>query len=304
MGMLDQLSKAARLLFFYPALSLFPISFAYKVAPLISPMPGGFQKRYMRKWVAGMKRCMELGNLVLSDEKDIYACARNHVRMLSYEALDTFLVPRLTPLKMKKISRVNGTKHIEAALERKKGLIIVTSHFCRLNMTAYSLGHMGIRNGILSQSVGKDNPYLDWVDRLFLKNKLKRYYKVTKGPGLTLKDNPRLIYKALERNEIMVILLDAFPDTIKNFYHLPFLGGTICLARGIARISKKTGAPLVYATVKPEEEWQVKVELEPVAKTGEEGFFETVRKFEADVRQLPCQWWQWPYMESMWQETA
>jgi len=294
-----QISKATRLLLFYRAISFLPISIGYRIAPILYPMDRNFKNKYMGQWKKGLKICIEEANLPCIP--DIEACASEHLRMLSYEALDSYLVPRIKPVYMKRLCKVYGTSHIKATLKKGNGLIIVTSHFCRVNMIPYSLGHMGIKNGFLSQSVDKDNPYLDWVDRYYLKNKLKKIYRVTKGPGITLKDNPRLIYKALEKNAVMSIPMDAFFDTIKKFYHVPFLGGTIRMARGIARISAKTKAPMVYAVVKPEKKWQVRVEISPIEQIGEEGFFISVKEFEKDVMTMPCQWWQWPYMESMWQ---
>jgi len=298
MRALKGLSKAARLLMAYPVLSLFPMSLAYSLAALISPMDRNFRQSYMRQWVKGLEKCILQGKGLKIEDRN--KCIKKHLHMLSLEALDSYLVPRLNPSQMKKLSHIEGVHHIEKALSRGKGLIIATSHFCRLNMTAYSLGHMGVRNGILSQAVDKDNPYLDWIDRRFLTKKLKKYYEVTKGPGLTLKDNPRHIYRALKRNEIMVILMDAYPETVRNFYHVPFLGGTLKLPRGIARISQKTESPIVYSVVKPRKKWQVKVEIRPTAGIGEDAFFQTVKEFRQDILDMPCQWWQWAYMNTMW----
>jgi len=298
MNWASKFSKAIRLLALYPAISHLPMGAAYALARFISPMDRAFRTSYMAQWKQGIQRINTKKQLVPASKLD--ACVKEHLTMLSWEAVDTCLVPRLTPERMKTLSRISGLEHIREALKLKKGLIIVTSHFCRLNMTAYTLGHLGIKNGILSQVVDKDNPHLDWVDRIYLTKKLQHYYRLTGGTGLTLKDNPRLIYRALERNEIMVILMDAFPHTIRNFYEVPFLGGTLKLPKGIARISQRTGAPLVYSVVKPRSEWKVSVELRPINGTGEEGFREACKELEKDVKALPCQWWQWPYMHTMW----
>ena len=292
--------KAFKLFFIYPALSFFPMGLAYRLSLLFSPMDRAFKKEYMNQWKSGLKKCAKAGG-VLKVENE-HACAKRHLEMLSMEALDSVLVPRLAPKQMKRLASVSGTEHIFDALHEKKGLIIVTAHYSRLNMTAYALGHMGIKNGILSQSVDRDNPYLDWIDRIYLKRKLKKYYKVTRGPGLTLKDSPRLIYKALEKGQIMVILMDAYPDTLKRFYNVPFLGGVLKLPLGIARISKKTGAPLVFAAVRPRMDWKVQVKISPIPATGEEGLRLAAIKLEKEIKKDPCQWWQWPYMNTMWKE--
>ena len=299
-GMLGKPLKALKLFFIYPALSFFPLGLAYRLCLLFSPMDRAFQKEYMDQWKMGLKRCAQAGEGLKIENLD--ACVRRHLEMLSREALDSVLVPRLAPKQMKKLASVSGTEHIFDALQEKKGLIIVTAHYSRLNMTAYALGHMGIKNGILSQSVDKDNPYLDWIDRIYLKRKLKKYYRVTGGPGLTLKDSPRHIYRALERGKIMVILMDAYPETLKRFYNVPFLGGMLKLPPGIARISKRTGAPLVFASVRPRAGWRVQVNIEQIPAIGEEGLELAASKLEKEIKKDPCQWWQWPYMNAMWKE--
>ncbi len=295
-----KLSKASRLLFLYPALSLLPLRLAYRLASHVSPFDKSFEKKYMSQWKLGLERLMNAGAFPDNTELHLNRCVKKHLRMLSWEAVDSYLVPRLSPERMTHLSQVTGVEYLQEALKQEKGVIIVTAHFCRLNMTAYSLGHLGIKNGILSQSVDKDNPYLDWVDRIYLKRKLARYYGVTRGTGLTLKDNPRLIYRALERNEIMIILMDAFPDSVRNFYNIPFLNGNLKLPKGIARISQKTGSPMVFSVVRPEDKWKVRVEISPISGIGEQGLMEACRKLEQNVRELPCQWWQWPYMQVMW----
>jgi len=294
----SKISKASRLLLLYPCLSLLPMSLAYEMARFFSPMDRSFQKDYMNHWAQGLQKCLNKGKAFRVN--NIKACIKEHITMLSLEALDSCIVPRLHPKQMNRLSKIDGLHHIKTALEQGKGLIIATTHFCRLNMTAYTLGHMGIRNGILSQTVDDDNPYLDWIDRKFLSNKLKRYYRLTMGPGLTLKDSPRRIYRALEKNEIMVILMDAYPDSVKKFYNVPFLGGTLKLPKGIARISKHTGSPLVYSVVRPRGKWGVEVNIRPLPGVGEEPFFQAVREFEKDIKELPCQWWQWAYMNTKW----
>ncbi len=298
--MFKVISKASRLFVFYPVFSILPIPLAYRLASFFSPMERSFTKKYMDQWRRGLERCMNLGGAFKVD--NVAGCVRQHLKMLSMETLDSYMVPRLKPEQMTRLSQIEGLEHIKSANAKGRGLIIVTSHFCRLNMTAYTLGKFGIRNGILSQSVDNDNPYLDSLDRRFLTLKLRKYYKITGGPGLTLRDNPRKILRALERNEIMVILMDAYPDEVRNFFHVPFLGGVLKLPKGIARISKRTGSPLVYSVVKPIDRWKVNIEIRPLLGIGEEAFYQAVNELERDVKELPCQWWQWAYMHSMWRK--
>ncbi len=292
-----QIKKALKLLALFPALSCLPPSAAYRIASLIPPMDDKALKSYLAGMRTGLARCLgdKIGNGdVLED------FLKRHVNMLAMEALDSYIIPKQTGKTIGRISVLHGKTHLDKALSQGKGVIIVTAHYGRLNMLAYTLGLMGQNTGILTQNIGKDNPLLDWVDRKYLQKKLKSYYQVTKGTGITLGDNQRKIFRALGRNEAMVILMDAYHPDFRNMREHPFLGGTIKLPTGIERISERTRSPLVYGIVKGGQGWRVRAELRPIDGYGKEAFDRAVEELEKDVRERPWDWWQWGYMNSMW----
>ncbi len=289
--------KAVKLLGLFPAISLLPMPAAYKLATILKPMNGKDLKNY----ICGM----ESGIRLVLDERspavgDVHQCIKNNLNMLSMEIMDAFIVPRLTPKSIGRLCTISGIEQIRLALKQKRGLIIATAHFGRLLMIPFTLGILGVKVRSLSQDISKKNPYIDWVDRAYLQNKVKKLYKTSKIRGITLGEDLREIYKALRKNQILFILMDAYPPGITRLQARPFLGGSLRLPTGIQRISQRTKAPLVYAAVKPDRNWRVKVKIDPIPGYGPEAFEEAVRKLEADIAKQPCQWWQWGYMNTMW----
>ncbi len=299
--MYSKTSKAIKLLLLFPALSFLPIPLAYRLARMLAPMDGKALEDYCTGLENGIKRVLTTEGF---PTKDIQACIRENLNMLSMEIMDSFTVPRMGPEKIGLLSSITGVEHIKEASRKGKGLIIATSHFGRLLMTPFTLGIMGVKVRSLSQDVSKNNPYLDWVDRIYLQNKVKKLYKTSRIKGITLGEDLREIYRALRKNDILFILMDAYPPGVTRLEGHPFLGGVLKLPTGIERISQRSKAPLVYASVKPAKEWRVKVEIRPIEGYGKHAFESAVKELEKDVSKQPCQWWQWGYMSAMWSPTA
>ena len=294
-----QAAKAIRVLGVFPLISLLPLPTAYSIATLIGKLDAGRDTPYLQGLSAGLKRCFP----DLADRPQMLKqWLKNHCCMQAREMLDAYVIGRQTGRSIGRLSEISGRQYLTHALEKGRGVIIVLSHYSRLNMLACTLGLTGQQTGILSQAVDRRNPFLDWVDRTYLQNKLRIYYRITKGTGVTLEDDLRGIYRALKANEAVVILLDAYNPRLRRFREYPFLGGTLSLPTGIERISGATKAALVYGVVK-ESGWRVKAEIRPLPGTGAEAMAQAVRELEQDVSERPWEWWQWGFIKTMWHPT-
>ncbi|MDL1959660.1 MAG: hypothetical protein LWX01_09000 [Deltaproteobacteria bacterium] len=291
-----QAAKAIRMLGVFPLISLLPLPVAYSIATWIGTLDSRRESPYIKDLRAGLKRCFPY----LEDRPDVLRrWLKNTCCMQAREMLDAYVIGRQTGRSIGRLSEISGRQYLTHALENGRGVIIVLSHYSRLNMLACTLGLTGQQTGILTQAVDRRNPFLDWVDRTYLRNKLRTYYRITKGTGVTLEDDLRGIYRALKANEAIVILLDAYNPRLRRFRKYPFLGGKLYLPTGIERISVATKAALVYGVVK-ENGWRVKAEIRPLPGTGAEAMLQAVRELEQDVSERPWEWWQWGYMNTMW----
>ncbi len=290
--------KASKLFVIFPLLSLLPMGMAYRLCTLFQPLSGEDLENYVTGAITGIKKVLTGGML---PQLDLEVCMKENLEMLSMEIMDNFIVPGIHPERFSNICTITGLEHIQEALMKGRGLIVVTGHFNRLLMTPYAIGisGLGIRN--LSQDISRKNPYLDWVDRIYLAKKVRRLYETSRAKGITLGENIKAIFNALGKNETIFILLDAYPHNMRKFGIHPFLGGRIKLATGIERISQRTRTPLVYSITKPDGAWRVRTEISPLEGFGHEAFAQAVKRFERDLANCPCQWWQWGFMNSMWE---
>ena len=291
-----QAAKAIRMLCVFPLISMLPLPVAYNIATWIGTLDSRRESPYIKGLRAGMKNCFP----DLADRPEVLKqWLKKHCCMQAREMLDAYVIGRQTGRSIGRLSEISGRQYLTHALEKGRGVIIVLSHYSRLNMLPCTLGLTGQQTGVLTQAVDRRNPFLDWVDRTYLRNKLQTYYRITKGTGVTLEDDLRGIYRALKANEAVVILLDAYNPRLRRFREYHFLGGKLCLPTGIERISVATKATLVYGVVK-ENGWRVKAEIRPLPGTGAEAMVQAVREFEQDMLERPWEWWQWGYMNTMW----
>jgi len=291
-----QAAKAIRMLGVFPLISLLPLPMAYNIATWIGTLDSRRESPHIKGLRAGMKRCFP----DLADRPEILKqWLKDHCCMQAREMLDAYVIGRQTGRSIGRLSKISGRQYLTHTLEKGRGVIIVLSHYSRLNMLGCTLGLAGQSTGSLSQAVDRRNPFLDWVDRAYLRNKLRTYYRITKGTGVTLEDDLRGIYRALKTNEAVVILMDAYNPRLRRFREYPFLEGKLCLPTGIERIGGATKAALVYGVVK-ENGWRVKAEIRPLPGTGAEAMAQAVRELEQDVAERPWEWWQWGYINTMW----
>ena len=292
-----QLGKAARLLFLFRGIAGLPLPLAYRAAGMIGSIDCFFMPAYLKAISAGMAY-VNTGSFSLA-ERQVKGFTKRHGQMMAREIVDSYIVSGRGMAALGRICSLSGADLVRQKLGRGNGLIILVCHYSRLNMVACSLGCSGISTGIITQCVDRRNKLLDWVDRSYLSGKLKRYHEVTRGTLVTLEDNLRPIYKALLRNEAVILLMDAFHPRFKRFNSYPFLGGRVRLPVGALRLAEKTGAPMVYGVAR-ENGWRVEVNIRDLPLPAEAALEAAVAELGADIVKRPWEWWQWFNIREIW----
>ncbi len=294
-----QAAKAARLLCLFRLLSIFPLPVAYRLAGLVGRLDAAFGNAYLSAIASGMSRvrtdCFALPPYRIAGHVSM------HSMMMAREVIDAYITGRRGGHLPGEISSLSGHEIIRDSLDAGQGVIVLVSHYSRLNMVACSLGHAGIPTGIITQCVDRRNRLLDWVDRAYLSGKLERYHRVTRGPLVTLEDNLRPIYRALLEGQAVIMLMDAFHPRFRRFVSYPFLGGSISLPAGALRLAGKTGASMVYGVAR-ESGWHVDVEIRPLPGEPGDAMSAAVEELERDVMERPWEWWQWFNIREIWQK--
>ncbi|MBT3217595.1 MAG: lysophospholipid acyltransferase family protein, partial [Proteobacteria bacterium] len=137
-----------------------------------------------------------------------------------------------------------GREHLDAALERKKGVLLLFPHagnvmllIALLSMAGYDLTQMAARG-----FHPDDSP--SWFAK---QARQAREQAEDRLPAkfITPHDPPRLLYRALERNGILALTFDGRAG--KKFVLTPFLEREALLSTGPVRLAVSTGATVVPA---------------------------------------------------------
>ncbi len=159
--------------------------------------------------------------------------------------LDRFTPPANWP--------VQGSAHLDKALSRGKGVILVSAHFGYYKLIKNILINKGYNVKLVRASVSKNTKR----DQKTIKNasRFKQYlYKRFYTP-LALPDendlfanfNIRPLMEVLKKNGVLVIMGDALHSS--QFVYLPFLGQTYPFPQGYMSLAMMTDAAILPAFV-------------------------------------------------------
>jgi KDO2-lipid IV(A) lauroyltransferase len=185
------------------------------------------------------------------------------------------------------VIRSQGWEHAQKAIDRGKGVLIVSAHLGNWELLAAALSRLHA-NSAVAQKIY--DPRFDKIVTYFRENNLK-VSMIKRGMAL------RGILEALKQNHLMMALCDQ--DTGNDGVFVPFFGKEAWTQSGVARIAYKTGAALVpiFAVRGEDGEFEMRVEPEiEVPHTGdvEKDILETVRRYteviESYVKAYPDQW--------------
>lgn len=222
-----------------------------------------------------------------ADEAQVQALVRRAYVSIAKGHFELFRISRVTPEEILDLVQVEGFDHLQEALERGKGVIVVTAHLGNVDM----VGQVPLARGIpMSGAVWHVQP-----ERLF------RYtLKLRQIHGLRLfpTDGPMLgLLRALKRGELIGLPADrVFAGNART---VSFFGQPAPLPSGPARLSRRTGAPLLPAFVErlPGDTFRLHIESAlDVPQTGDAdadiatAMEEIVGIMERYISQYPEQW--------------
>jgi KDO2-lipid IV(A) lauroyltransferase len=250
-------------------------------------------ERHLRLFLGG-----ELGRVAARQ------AARDWFRFASCEAVDVArLRHRARPLR--RLVKIEGREHLEAALADGKGAILCCAHFGSYN-SALSVLHT---SGVPVTTIGRwqykytagmsafERRFWDWV----LARRVRRHRQrpmIEPWPGRV--EVAALAASALRANEVVTISIDAPPlDSDKaRAVDVRFLGHQARLMPGIVTLARVTGAPVLMCSVYRSADYrhQVLEISDPVPMAGDTAtaFGRCVAGVSAAIRRSPASWVYWP----------
>jgi KDO2-lipid IV(A) lauroyltransferase len=196
---------------------------------------------------------------------------------------------------------MEGKPHLEKALEKGKGVIVLSAHIGNFFLLGSRLGVEGYAARVLVKPTYRDNArFAELMDayRLRLAQRTIRARPRRKAA--------RELIQALRRNELVILIADEFRS---KGIEVPFFGKRVLARRGAATLAMRTGAAVVPMSLLRETSGNLRLIVEPeieLVHTGQlsqDVVTNTLRLnawLEKLIRAYPDQW---NWMTIRWQET-
>ena len=194
-------------------------------------------------------------------------------------------LPRISPAEIERMVVVEGEEHLEAALARGRGVLLITGHFGNWEFMARWLSSHGYPINVVARDA-----------RDPAATKLLTDTREGNGAQVLYRGNSaRAVLGCLKKNEIVALL----PDQNAADVFVPFMGKRTGTVDGPAIIHLKMGAPLLFTWCVrlPDNRFQITFEPpELVVSTGDKGA-DVARtmtlvnaRLETQIRRNPTQW--------------
>jgi lauroyl/myristoyl acyltransferase len=179
---------------------------------------------------------------------------------------------------------LHGGQHIDRALDRGRGLILATFHSGNWELA----GLMLARRGYPITTVAGEQLRPEWSDQVKALKKRHGINVVGRGAGI------RSVYRDARSNRVVVLHLDG--DLFEGGCDVPFLGRTVKVPRGPARLSRVLDCPTAFAYCRRTSKRRLEVIVEPAADppTSDDGEVQLttslMTRVEKSVLEDPGQW--------------
>lgn len=275
-------------------LRLLPRTWAYRLADVLLPLALALFPGQVQRGTRNLRRVLGPSVPEWEVRRRSSAIFRNHARYL----IDLLWITNTTHADRERVVRIDGWDHIIDALERGRGLLLVTGH----------LGNWDLPTAVLA---GRGYPVNVVVETLEPPAWNRRVQAIRERIGLQaipMETGVRDLYAALRRNEVVAIVFDR--PLSEGGVPVQFFGAPTRVPEGVARLALRTGAAVVgavgvrrgtrfVAEVSPPFEFTRSGDRERDVKVLTQ---QIVDWLEGRVRQYPDQWFMfrdfWPASES------
>lgn len=256
----------------------------------IARVGGGVVRRMGADEVTDELRRIYQGRPMPRPEADII---RDTFRTTMYNELEVLRYPYLNPGTIGEVCEIVGREHLDAALKRGKGAIVMIGHFGANQMIMPALGHVGYKMNQLSapppvwaEILRETRTTPLWTKTLERRWELEKLLPVQ---HINVFRFLRPAFDCLNNNEVLGLAFDGGGG--KKWVNVDFLGRKANFSVQPAQIWKKTGAALLptYVLRMPGEARHKVVITEelPWAGSNEASLQALARRFEEWV-------WRWP----------
>lgn len=206
---------------------------------------------------------------------------RAHLRQLVRAIVELMRFPVLDDAELATVVGWHGREHLDAALSRGSGVIVLTAHFGNWELLGAAIASQVPLTAIVQP------PSQGAFDRLFIEYRAMREVRTQPNTGPV---SLRPALRALHRGEAVILLSDQHGEAQEAIANL--FGHPVSVPMGAFYLARKTGASVlpVFIERQPDLTHVVRVGA-PLAVTGEEADAQAYCDLlEARVREHPDHW--------------
>ena len=156
------------------------------------------------------------------------------VRNMAKTMLELLKAGWLSEEQLREFVQIRGEEHLRQAVERGKGVVVITGHFGNWELLAATIGRLGYDLAVIARDANDQNTA----------NIINRAREAAVAEVLP-RESVREMLRVLREGKILGILPDQ--HTERGGIWLPFMGHLACTAPGPATLAQRTGSPIVPA---------------------------------------------------------
>ncbi len=215
--------------------------------------------------------------------KTLRGFARKTFQHFGKYLIDFFRFSRLSPAHVANLVSLQNMEYIEQGLQYGRGLLTVTAHFGNWELGGAVMTALGYRVHAVVLPERKRH-----LKRLLDRQRMRRGVNL-----LPLGQSGFSVVRCLKRNEIVAVLGDR--DFSASEERVPFFGAPARIPIGPAKLSIKTGAPIVVGVLLRQVDDTFLLRMHPpllpeVEKTPEQMRQRMIAILEEEIGRSPYQW--------------
>ncbi len=180
------------------------------------------------------------------------------VRNMAKTMLELLKAGWLSEDEFRDFVHVRDEEHLRQAVERGRGVVVITGHFGNWELLAATVGRMGYDLAVIARDAN-DQDTADIINRA-------RQAAVAE---VLPRESVRAMLRVLREGKILGILPDQ--HTERGGIWLPFMGHLACTAPGPATLAQRTGSPIVPAFARRTEDDRVDLYFLPPIEVPDTG---------------------------------
>jgi KDO2-lipid IV(A) lauroyltransferase len=229
-----------------------------------------------------------LGDGLSSSE--IGGVARNSLRNFFRACVEIGVAVVASDAKLKAEIPIVGRKHLDAALAKGKGVLLLSAHLGNFFLVGCRLALEGVPTFVLVNQP-RDGRFAELMDDYRLQVRQKTIHARPRQRAL------RELSEVLRRNQIAVVIADEYRRG--SGIEVPLFGKTVIARRGAVSLAMRTGAAVVPACMVRQADDSLRLVIEPELELAREvrnaaaireNTIRITRWLERTVRSYPEQW--------------